>query len=83
VFVAAASLVEAQPAVRDPLLLVVNREPRSCPSSRSTAGAHPDEEDPIGKGGREITLTPGGRLAYVSNNTDGSITLVDLDALSS
>ncbi len=83
VFVAAASFVEAQPVQRDPLMLVVNREPQVLSVFKVNGPSLTLVKTiPIGKGGREITLMPDGKRAYISNIADSSITLVDLQALS-
>lgn len=77
-----ASLVHAQPATRDPLLVVVNRAPMTV-TIYKVAGKDlsPLKTLPLGKTPREVCLSPDGNTAYVSNGEGNSITVIDLNKL--
>ncbi|MBE3123358.1 MAG: beta-propeller fold lactonase family protein [Planctomycetes bacterium] len=78
----APTLAGAQPAARDRLLLVVNREPQVLSIFRANGPfLVPIKTLPLGKGSREICLSPDGTRAYVSSQDESSLTVVDLDKL--
>src|SRR5258706_8975991 len=82
VFVAATLLIShATSQARDPLLVVVNREPGTVSLYRvQGASLNLVKNLPVGKGPREVCLSPDGKRAYVSNQGATSVTVVDLDA---
>lgn len=78
----APTLAGAQPAARDRLLLVVNREPQVLSIFRANGPfLVPIKTLPLGKGSREICLSPDGTRAYVSSQDESSVTVVNLDTL--
>jgi YVTN family beta-propeller protein len=77
-----ASLALAQPAARDPLLLVVNRAPMVLSIFKADGPTLTLlKKLPIPKESREISVSPDGRRAYVSSQGESSVTVVDLDKL--
>ncbi len=77
-----ASVVHARPAVRDKLLVVVNRAPQTV-TIYKVAGRDltPLKSIPVGKTPREVCLSPDGNTAYVSNADDNSISVIDLNKM--
>jgi YVTN family beta-propeller protein len=77
-----ASLASAQPAARDQLLLVVNREPQILSIFKANGPTlTPVKTLPIPKNSREISVSPDGNRAYVSSLEENSVTVVDLNKL--
>jgi YVTN family beta-propeller protein len=72
--------LSAQPAARERLLLAVAQGDNSLAlvkverKTMTAAGRLP-----IGKGARELCVTPDGNRAYVSNTTDNTISVADLN----
>lgn len=80
--VAMATVALAQPAVRDKLVLVVNRAPQELSIYKAEGKTlTPVKKLPIGKAVLETWVSPDGHRAYVGNTGSNSVTVVDLDKL--
>ena len=77
-----AAAAHAQPAARDHLLLVISQTDNTL--TAYTVGATsltPAAIIPVGHGAREVCVAADGRRAYVSNDKDNTVTVVDLGTL--
>jgi YVTN family beta-propeller protein len=73
--------LQAQPAARDQLLLSVAQGDSTLSIVRVAGQALTLIKTlPIGTDTREVCVAPDGRRAYVSNDGEGSVTAIDLDA---
>lgn len=71
----------AQAASRDQLLLAVGQADHVLSLIRIEGKTlTPLKTIPIGKGARELCLSPDGNRAYVANDSDSTVTVVDLVA---
>ncbi len=78
----AASSLLAQTAARDHLLLAVSQADNVLAVFKVEGKTlTPAKTLPIGSGTREVCVAADGRRAYVSNDKDGTITVVDLEGL--
>lgn len=72
----------AQPPARPHLLLAVSQADNKLAVFKVEGQAmNPVASIPIGNGAREVCVAADGRRAYVSNDKDNSVTVVDLESL--
>lgn len=76
------AVLHGQPAARDHLLLVISQTDNTLTAFSVGAKSLTSVATiPIGQGAREVCVAADGRRAYVSNDKDNSVTVVDLGTL--